>query len=77
VLVRDALAAAFDPRWSEMAEAMTALRPAILASGMDEKRRREALRALATTDALDVLASGGAARLQTWLAERFPELRHA
>jgi precorrin-2 dehydrogenase/sirohydrochlorin ferrochelatase len=77
VLIRDELARQLDVRWARMADAMTALRPAILASGMDAARRREALRALATTEALDVLASGGAARLHTWLSERFPELRHA
>lgn len=75
-LVRDGIASRFDPRWRAMAEAMGRLRPMILASGMSAEQRREAFMALATEEALDVLAKGGRDGLGRWLMERFEGLRH-
>jgi precorrin-2 dehydrogenase/sirohydrochlorin ferrochelatase len=74
-LIRNGIAAGWDARWSQMADAMQTLRPEILAKqAVSETRRRDAFRALATPDALDVVSRAGVDGLRTWLAERFPEL---
>jgi siroheme synthase-like protein len=78
VLIRDGIRKSWDPRWSRMSEAMQSLRPMILnRATLPQDRRREALRALATPEALDVLASGGEDALWDWLTARFPELSNA
>jgi precorrin-2 dehydrogenase/sirohydrochlorin ferrochelatase len=74
VMIRDELARTFEPRWSEMAEAMRRIRPAILASQMSAEFRRNAFRDLATADALAALSAGGSESLWRWLLERYPEL---
>lgn len=73
-MIRDELAIRFDPRWNEMAEAMRTIRPAILAARMPADLRRNALRDLATADALAALSAGGSESLWRWLLERYPEL---
>jgi siroheme synthase-like protein len=72
-MIRDELAKAFDPRWSEMAEAMQRIRPAILAARMSADLRRNAFRDLATADALAAL-SGGVESLWNWLVQKYPDL---
>jgi len=75
VTIRDGLRRAFDPAWRDMAAAMRELRPMIRgAKAMDGQRRREALRALAAADAMDVIRKDGPAGVKRWLAARFPEL---
>ena len=74
--VRDGLAERFDPRWSALAEAMTALRPVVRGSSMPQPRRAEAFRALASDEALDLVDSMGPDGLLAWLRQRFPELRN-
>jgi siroheme synthase-like protein len=74
-MIRDELAARFDPRWREMAEAMQTIRPAIRAARMiSADRRRRAFGDLATRDALEVLAASGTEGLWRWLVEKYPEL---
>jgi precorrin-2 dehydrogenase/sirohydrochlorin ferrochelatase len=75
VTIRDGLKRALDPAWREMAEVMRELRPMIRgAKAMDGERRREALRAVATADAIAVMKNEGAAGVKRWLALKFPEL---
>jgi siroheme synthase-like protein len=77
VLIRNGLAQRWDVRWSQMAEAMRALRPMILKLKDLHVRRRNALfRELATQEALNVLAAEGVEGLKAWLARRFPESDH-
>jgi precorrin-2 dehydrogenase/sirohydrochlorin ferrochelatase len=74
-MVRDELAARFDPRWREMAEVMLMIRPALRAArAMSADRRREAFRELASAQALAALTAGGAEGLWRWLLEKYPEL---
>jgi precorrin-2 dehydrogenase/sirohydrochlorin ferrochelatase len=74
-MIRDELAARFDPRWREMAEAMQTIRPALRgARFLAPDRRRAAFRDLATADALAAMNTGGAEALWRWLLERYPEL---
>lgn len=77
VLIRDGLARQWDPRWSQMAEAMRALRPMILErKDVHARQRQQMFRELATPEALDVLAAQGVDGLKTWLAGRFPDTDH-
>ena len=75
VLIRNGLAARWDPRWSAMAEAMAVLRPALLgAAGVDAPTRAAAFRDLATEEALAVLDAGSPSDLYDWLLRRHPAL---
>ncbi len=73
--IRDELRVSLDPRWARLADAMRTLRPAIRKSIPDPSRRREALCALATPEALERFDQAGVDRLRSWLSERYPELR--
>lgn len=74
-LIRDGLGARWDERWSQMADAMRALRPALTGGNrLSPGRRAAVLRDLASEAALDVLARGGQAALIGWLAGRHAEL---
>ena len=67
-LVRDGIARGWDPRWTKMARAMSSLRPMIQRStGMSVEARRQALRRLATEEALSVLDAEGFDGLKAWL----------
>jgi len=74
--IRDGLAARWDPRWTDMAEAMQTLRPMVLSVNLTGSRRSAILRELASDEALDVLKSGGANGLTQWLRARHPDLSH-
>ena len=76
-LIRDRLDMQFDPRWAQMADAMSALRPMIRSVGMNIGKRREIFRELAGEEALNVVAERGVAGLRDWLRDRHPELEHA
>ena len=66
---RDALAAAADPRWAKMAEAMRLLRPRIRAIP-DPAVRRRMLKSAGEEEALTVLAQEGIDALEKWLRAR-------
>jgi precorrin-2 dehydrogenase/sirohydrochlorin ferrochelatase len=72
-MIRDRLQAAFDPRWGEMAAAMRVLRPRIR-SALTPPRRRDALRALCSDEAMQEFSRGGVDGLADWLKQRFSEL---
>jgi siroheme synthase-like protein len=74
--VRDGLGERFDDRWADMAEAMVVLRPLVRDSGLPQDRRAAVFRDLASSEALGVLAEGGAGALQAWVVARHPELAH-
>jgi precorrin-2 dehydrogenase/sirohydrochlorin ferrochelatase len=65
--VRDKIAAGWDRRWTNMAEAMRILRPMVLESGLPPERRRELLRELASDAAMDKLATEGIEGLRKWI----------
>jgi precorrin-2 dehydrogenase/sirohydrochlorin ferrochelatase len=69
-MVRDALAAHFDPAWSEMAEAMIKIRPMIIANQDNPRRRADLLRALATPAALQILRDHGLDGLKDWISHQ-------
>lgn len=73
--VRDELASQLDDRYVLMAEMMLDLRPKIRASGLDPHKRADIFRDLASDAALEELALRGSDGLQTWLANRHPELK--
>jgi siroheme synthase-like protein len=74
-MIRDGVAAKWDERWTQMAEALQILRPVIVAKrNVPESKRRAALRELATPEAMDVLERGGVGALRSWLEARFPEI---
>jgi precorrin-2 dehydrogenase/sirohydrochlorin ferrochelatase len=68
--IRDRLKAAWDPRWTNMAQVMRTLRPIILGSGLAPAQRRLLLRELAGEAAMEKLAQGGVEALRTWIMER-------
>lgn len=72
--VRDGLRSAWDPRWSQMAEAMKLLRPEILSSHAGQDSRASALRSLASDEAMNILSSGDLPALRTWIYARHPEV---
>lgn len=75
VKLRDDIAKKIDPLHVKMAAAMTSLRPALRrARKLSPMRRREALRSLASDDAIAALKAGGMSGLKQWLKGRFPEL---
>jgi siroheme synthase-like protein len=75
VKVRDDIAKKIDPLHVKMAAAMTSVRPALRrARKLSPMRRREALRSLASDDAMAALAAGGMSGLKKWLKGKFPEL---
>jgi hypothetical protein len=64
-----------DPAWAQMAQAMQELRPWILQRmAAEPAQRREALRALAGDEAIQVLSSRGIDGLRAWIGQRFPLL---
>jgi precorrin-2 dehydrogenase/sirohydrochlorin ferrochelatase len=67
VRIRDGIDERFDPAWAEMADAMSKLRPMILADEPDAARRREMLRKLASDDAMKILHTQGIEALTKWL----------
>ena len=69
----DRLAAAMDPRWSQMAQAMQSLRPLIRAK-LPPPRRAEAFRLLCSDAAMDELAREGIEGFTAWLRGKYPEL---
>ena len=78
VLIRDGLAARWDPRWSKLADAMRELRPAIRgADALPAHRRAAVFRDLATAEGLAVVEGGGLDALKGWLARKYPELASA
>jgi len=70
VLIRDGLLERWDLRWTLMAEMMQSLRREITSEMPDPLARREAFRALATDEALDVLERDGVQGVKDWLARR-------
>jgi siroheme synthase-like protein len=76
VLVRDGLRERWDPRWSRMAEMMLGLRRSLIERLDNPQLRRDALRDLATDDALNVLDTGGAEAVIQWLLSRHPAPRN-
>lgn len=73
--IRDDLAERLDPKFVLMADAMTILRPEIIASGLDSARRAQVFRDLAGAEAINVLATGGLNSLRTWISQKYPELK--
>jgi precorrin-2 dehydrogenase / sirohydrochlorin ferrochelatase len=67
--LRDDLQAQLNPRWTKMASAMKVLRPRALAIPSIEKRR-DVLRDMATTAAMDILDKEGIDGLWGWLSLR-------
>jgi siroheme synthase-like protein len=72
--VRDELATQLDAGWVALAEAMTTLRPIVLAARVPSAMQRDVLRALATREAMQVVRLGGRDALLAWVRLRFPEL---
>jgi siroheme synthase-like protein len=73
--IRDGIAQRLDPRWPAMADALQELRPMILRRLADDpKQRTEALRRLASDQAMDTLSKSGIDGLKRWLGEQFPQL---
>jgi precorrin-2 dehydrogenase/sirohydrochlorin ferrochelatase len=70
VLIRDGLLERWDLRWTLMAEMMQSLRREITVETPDPLARREAFRALATEEALDVLERAGVQGVKDWLSGR-------
>lgn len=76
IALRDQLTKCVDQRMVKMAGAMEALRPLIRQhSTLTATDRRAIFRALATTEALDVLDQGGIASLKAWVVRCFPQLQ--
>ena len=73
-LVRDHLAEVCDPRWTQLAEAMQALRLLVKSAGLPIERRRQIFHELATEEAMELLDRGGPPALNAWLFQRHPEL---
>lgn len=74
--IRDALEPTIDSRFIAMADAMRTLRPMVKSSTLKPSQRAEVFRALADSQALAILESGGLNSLRQWLASRYPELAH-
>ena len=74
VHIRDHLLRQFKPEWGRLADAMAELRPMVLRSAAGAQRRRDIFRDLATDEAVDVVARGGAGALLEWIRTRHPEL---
>jgi siroheme synthase-like protein len=68
--IRDAVKDKLDSRWIALANAMVQLRPAIHASRLPADSRRELFRDLASDEAADVAARGGAGQLTKWIEDR-------
>lgn len=69
--VRDDLQTRFDPRWAQLAAAMTVLRPRLRAEpGLSPADRAAVFRKLATPQALDVLERDGVDGLLDWARAR-------
>jgi siroheme synthase-like protein len=74
--VRDAIAEGFDDSWQAMAEAMTVLRPLVRSAvGIDQPRRAEVFRTLASREAVSIVSEQGIDALLEWITARYPELR--
>jgi siroheme synthase-like protein len=76
VLVRNGLRGRWDPRWSRMAEVMLGLRRSLIERIDNPRARRDALRDLATDEALNVLDAGGGEAVIQWLLSRHPAQRN-
>jgi len=73
--LRDAIEPSVSNRWINMARLMQTLRPRIHAiESLAPSRRREIFRALASDDAMDVLAKEHEPGLRAWIVTRFPEV---
>lgn len=76
IALRDQLVSRVDQKMIQMAGAMETLRPLIRnRSALTAADRRAIFRALATTEALDVLDQGGMASLKAWVVRSFPQLQ--
>ena len=62
--IRDEIAKTLQPRWIALAEAMTELRPMVLAADLPGETRRDLFRELATEEAAEIAVSGGVPALQ-------------
>ena len=72
--VRDLLADALPPKWSNLAEIAQELRSTILKTITDPAERRKALGDLASDIAADQIALSGKAGLVEWLTKKHPRL---
>src|SRR5688572_181659 len=73
--IRDALRMAFDLKWALIADAMTKLRPAVIATpGLTTAQRREIFHHLASEEARQIVSDGGLPALLDWARRRHPEL---
>jgi siroheme synthase-like protein len=74
-VVRDGINERFDEGWQTMAEAMKVLRPLVRSAvGLDQARRAEVFRTLASAEAVSVVSQQGVDALLEWIAARFPEI---
>ena len=74
--VRDAIAERFDDRWEPMAEAMKTLRPLVRSAvGLDQLRRADVFRTLASPEAVAIVSERGLDGLLEWITARYPELQ--
>ncbi|MCC7351260.1 MAG: bifunctional precorrin-2 dehydrogenase/sirohydrochlorin ferrochelatase [Phycisphaerales bacterium] len=74
-MIRDQMLESLDDRWIKLAEATQHLRPRVLGcGGLSGERRSDALRDLASRQALEVLGEKGFTSLESWLVARYPEL---
>ena len=72
--IRDLLADALPPKWSNLAEIAQELRTQILEAIPDPTDRRKALQDMASDAAADQIALSGKAGLIAWLAAKHPSL---
>jgi len=73
--IRDHLAAALDPAYVALADAMRRLRPLIRDRlELTAQRRSQILRELSGDEAVEQVRRGGLPQLEIWLAQRYPEL---
>ncbi len=72
--IRDLLADALPPKWSNLAEIAQELRERILEAISDPTERRQALQDLASNTAADQIAQSGKPGLIAWLTEKHPSL---
>jgi precorrin-2 dehydrogenase / sirohydrochlorin ferrochelatase len=74
--VRAGIAERFDHRWEAMADAMRTLRPLVRSAvGLNQARRADVFRTLASAEALSIMSDGGIDALLEWIAARYPEIQ--